>query len=77
MKSVPTSKGVLHQVRKTLGFTQVEAAKILGINQSAFSKRERGEGDIATIARLVEARGFQAFIIIGNEPASIIPITKT
>jgi transcriptional regulator with XRE-family HTH domain len=71
MGSPSRSDSTLFQVRKALGLTQIEAAEILGITQAAVSKQEQKQGKIASIVKLVEAKGFQAQIVIGNNEYSI------
>jgi len=74
MSSLQNSKSILRQVRKTLGLNQTEAARILGVTQSCLSKQERKQGTIDSIAKLIEAKGLQAYLVIGDGIASI-PIT--
>lgn len=78
MSSSNLEDSVLRQVRRALGLTQLEAASILNITQSGVSHAEsRGDVSIASVVKLVEAKGLRASIVIGQGKDPIfVPLTK-
>ena len=66
----------LREIRKSLGVTQVEMAKRLGVTQNRISRIERGDTEhiqIDTVRRYVEALGgrFNTVAIFENEEVLI------
>lgn len=55
---------VLHEIRKLLGFSQVELAESLGVRQSSISQMENQDDiTVSTLAKIIEALGGNLEII--------------
>jgi DNA-binding XRE family transcriptional regulator len=66
---------LMRELRKALGLTQVEVARLLGVTQSNISKIEvRGDPSLSVLARMAEARGKRLRLAVesadGTEVAS-------
>lgn len=66
---------LMRQLRKALGLTQVEVARLLGVTQSNVSKIEaRGDPSLSVLARMADAKGRRLRLAVegadGNEEAS-------
>jgi transcriptional regulator with XRE-family HTH domain len=65
----------MRELRKALGLTQVEVAKLLGVTQSNVSKIEvRGDPLFSVLARMADAKGGRLRLAVespdGEEEAS-------
>lgn len=66
---------LMRELRKALGLTQVEVARLLGVTQSNVSKIEaRGDPSLSVLARMADAKGRRLRLAVesadGNEEAS-------
>ena len=66
---------LMRQLRKALGLTQVEVARLLGVTQSNVSKIEvGGDPSLSVLARMAEAKGMRLRLALeapdGKEQAS-------
>lgn len=66
---------LMRQLRKALGLTQVEVAKLLGVTQSNVSKIEAGgDPSLSVLARMADAKGMRLRLAVeapdGKEAAS-------
>lgn len=66
---------LMRQLRKTLGLTQAEVARLLGVTQSNVSKIEAGgDPSLSVLARMCDARGRRLRLAVessdGTEEAS-------
>jgi DNA-binding XRE family transcriptional regulator len=66
---------LMRELRKALGLTQVEVARLLGVTQSNISKIEvRGDPSLSLLARMADARGKRLRLALesadGKEEAS-------
>lgn len=54
----------LHEIRKLIGFSQVELAESLGVRQSSISQMENQDDiTVSTLAKIIEALGGKLEII--------------
>ena len=71
---------LIGQVRKQLGFTQVNIAKALGVSQSALSQIESQDDlQLSTLRRLVKALGGELNIVarFGNRSVILVDAADT
>jgi DNA-binding XRE family transcriptional regulator len=66
---------LMRELRKALGLTQVEVARLLGVTQSNISKIEvRGDPSLSLLARMADAKGKRLRLAVespdGTEEAS-------
>ena len=66
---------LMRELRKALGLTQVEVARLLGVTQSNVSKIETGgDPSLSVLARIADARGMRLRLAVeapdGKEAAS-------
>lgn len=63
---------LMREMRKALGLTQVEVARLLGVTQSNISKIEVG-GDpaLSILARMAEAKGKRLTLAIANDEGEV------
>lgn len=66
---------LMREMRKALGLTQVEVARLLGVTQSNVSKIEaRGDPSLSILARMADAKGRRLRLTVesaeGHEEAS-------
>lgn len=71
----------LKQLRNDRGLTQLDVARLLGVERSTYVKYERGQSDpsTATLVRLADYFGVSVDYIIGRDyqPAEVVPVAPT